>query len=395
MKLKRLLAILLCAAMIVSAAYGCSSEETEDLAPDITAPPNDTPGVTAGTEDVVPSVETSFTADYDAAFAAFAPDTAMIVVGDHTVTWAELFFLIREELHYLIDDLGGFPILSAEQPDGITYAEMIKEFAQLNAMQFRAFESGALLLGITLSEDDLEKIDTSIRNMVSAAGSEEMFAQMLWERSCVYDPDLYYYLMRLDYLAFLIYSNQFGEYGELVTDAQLAEATKNDGYVMAKHIMREKTGDSSVVQRRDLRKILDDLDSYKGDNLSYFFDDLMFQHSEDGGGLSDFPGGYLFQAGDLDDAFYEACLKLEEGQYSGILETEYAFHILYRVPIVYDTVPISVAMSGDTSTLRMIAVAGMFESLTTGWRETLVPAPVFTAEFESLDLAAIFGVPAE
>jgi len=381
--------------MIVSAAFGCSSEDKEDLSPDVTAPPDDTSGFTAGIEEVPSVVDPSFTVDYDAAFAAFEPDTAMMVVGDHTVTWAELFFLIREELHYLIEDIGGFPNLSAMQPDGITYAEMIKEFVQLNAMQFRAFEQGALFLDITLSEEDLEKIDTAIRSMVSAAGSDELFAHMLWERSCVYDPDLYYYLIRLDYLAFLIYENQFGEYGELVSDAQLAEATKNDGYVMAKHIMREKTGDSSVVQRRDLRKILDELDGYSGDNLSYFFDDLMFQHSEDGGGLSDFPGGYLFQAGDLDDAFYEACLKLEEGQYSGILETTYAFHILYRVPIVYDTVPISIAMSGDTSTLRMIAVADMFEALIAGWRENLVPAPVFTAEFESLDLAAVFGVPVE
>jgi len=114
----------------------------------------------------------------------------------------------------------------------------------------------------------------------------------------------------------------------------------------------------------------------------------MEEHSEDHGGMMSFPDGYLFQHEDMVPEFSDACADLEEGELSGIVETVYGYHVLLRIPIDFDAVPIAVANQGVSRTLRQLAAVGDFEGVREKWRESLNLE--FSPEFNSIDLAKIF-----
>ena len=60
------------------------------------------------------------------------------------------------------------------------------------------------------------------------------------------------------------------------------------------------------------------------------FDELMNQYSEDTG-LATNPDGYVFTSGEMVEPFEEGTRALDYGQISGIVESDYGFHIILRL----------------------------------------------------------------
>jgi len=381
MKPKRILALILCAVLIASALYGCNSDA--DVMPPVDPPSeNNSPSEGAFADDHRHAV------DLEAAFAAFAPETTMIIAGELEVTWAKLFFLLCSNINTMISTFGAFPDLSLTVPDGRTYAEALLDYAADNALRYLSFEYGAMVLGVTLSEEEQEMLDTTFESMVEMFGDVETLCDIIWNINGVCNLELFLHLIYLDYLPLAIFYNVFGENGEHLSDEDLSEFTADNGYLMAKHILRMTTEDDDEAPLREIKDILFQLNNYDGDDLNAFFDELMFEHSEDQGALSMFPDGYLFQHGDMEEPFYEATAALEIGAFSGIVETENGYHIILRLPIDFDAVPISSLFLGDDSSLRLIAALDMFDIAASEWRDSL--SPVFTTEYKSIDIATLF-----
>lgn len=69
------------------------------------------------------------------------------------------------------------------------------------------------------------------------------------------------------------------------------------------------------------------------DDQETLFDELMNEYSEDTG-LAYYPDGYTYDnTTSLVDGFREAALALEPGELSGIVETDYGYHIMLRLPV--------------------------------------------------------------
>lgn len=87
------------------------------------------------------------------------------------------------------------------------------------------------------------------------------------------------------------------------------------------------------------------------------FDELMMAHSEDN--PQNNPDGYLAKSGDMVAPFEEASLALEEGGLSDIVESEFGYHIILRLPLTDE----------DKAQYREEYRPGVLENLVSQWQK--------------------------
>ena len=127
----------------------------------------------------------------------------------------------------------------------------------------------------------------------------------------------------------------FGEGGtEAATDEELMQYFQ-DNYLAAKHILiltkDPNTGEVKRTEEQakaDAQKVLDRL------NAGEDFDTVMKEVSEDSG-LEGNPDGYIFTDGDMMQEFYDGAKALKEGEVSGLVKSDYGYHIIKRIPVDY------------------------------------------------------------
>ena len=400
--MKRKLLALLCAVSLMAAAAGvlsgCVDMQTADSA-DADAPsiPNSNAGEAAEVTDDPGTAETSpdngatdvqaKTIDYEKAFAAFAPDAVMLRTGALSITWEELFLYLYGNISDIERSTGVPPPWTAELYEDVTFAEAILEFSMENALFYKAVEYGTTEAGISLNEEDFERIQRDFEEASASYGGEEAFLDFLWETNGCRSRALFDYLVGIGLLANRYFTEYYGEEGEKLSDGDVEEYIKPYGYMMAKHILRMRPQEGEDTALAEIEAILESLEAYSGDDFGAYFDELMHEHTEDD--LYTFPNGYLFVFTDMVPTFSEACGRLEPGQHSGIVESEFGYHIIYRLPIDYDEIPMSNYFQGDTSSLRRIVAMSLFEAVMGGWADSMEIET--TAELDNIDLAAIFN----
>jgi len=75
--------------------------------------------------------------------------------------------------------------------------------------------------------------------------------------------------------------------------------------------------------------ILAQLQAVEGEELMTLFAQLADQHSEDTGRATN-PNGYIYTPGTMVTSFEDAAAALSPGQISGLVESEYGYHIILR-----------------------------------------------------------------
>jgi len=386
MKLKQLAVILLCFTMLLAVLAGCGTPEE----PPDNGNTQETPGITEPGGDPHENNHTHTPdIDFDAAFSAFPPDTVMIKAGDYVVTWEELYvFLFRSvnSVEQLLQTGIGWSDIYAEEK---TLAEITLEYSTDEALLFRVYEHGAKVSGISMSASDYEALQDDLDYLTEMYGGREEFAQSLKEYSGFSSLELFEKLLGIEYLIGIIVNELYGEDGILFPDESVAYLVERENLLMAQHILRTKKEDGDDTPLKESEDLLQQLDNYNGDDFGTFFYQLMLENSEDPGSLHS-PGGYLFQPWDMVEEFSNACISLEIGQYSGIVETSYGYHILLRLPVDYDAVPVGLANTGQSRTLRQIAAVENFEFVVIqGWRDDLTVE--YTPEYLSINIEAIFS----
>ena len=397
MKQEKILAIIISAAMLLSVLAAC-----EESAEGYKQPPEIEPTSITDAAYLEPDAgeyeyQQSYDIDFGSSFAAFAPDTVMMTVGGYAVTWAELFAFMNNNINSIIQywDVHDW---SDTVYEDVSFADLVLQYSCETAITYKAIEYGANLTGVTMSADDIEMMQFEYESTVEMVGGEEEVLKLLWEMDGISSRELFDYLRSIGFLASAITEELYGPNGERLADEDIAAHILLDGYLMAKHILRMKTDNDNALSEAE--EILSKLNSYSGDDIESYFDELMWELSDDSDALWMFPNGYLFQINDMVQEFYEACAGIETDTYSDIVETSYGYHIIYRKPIDYDEIPTyyyNQLMYGYISeadyfsmTLRNIVALDLFDSLLYGWIDSL--EVVYTAEYESMDFAKIFDL---
>lgn len=155
----------------------------------------------------------------------------------------------------------------------------------------------------------------------------------------------------------------FGENGANVPSDDELRQYFADNYLAAKHILittvDSMTGEeirTDAEAKAEAQKILDRI------NAGEDYDTLMNEYSEDPG-LAGNPDGYIFTEGEMVTEFYDGAKALAEDEVSGLVKSDYGYHIIKRVPLDVD------GQFENYKSLLTTAVAGTMDDLLTQWME--------------------------
>lgn len=185
-----------------------------------------------------------------------------------------------------------------------------------------AIDQLAVENGATLTEDEKTAADKELAEMIEYYGGESKFNTIL-ENSYI----------TLDDYKDIFYRNKVQNKLLKLLLGDAATQYVKENYVTAKHILiKVEEGASDTTEQ--LQKAEDLLAQLQA---GADFDTLMNENSEDTG-LTSYPDGYTFTTGEMVEEFEDAAFSLKEGETSGIVKTTHGYHIIKRMPLLWETV---------------------------------------------------------
>jgi len=347
-EMKRLLCLALSALFLLMTLAGCGPAATTEPTPAPTSTPEPTE---------VPNQIKEINS-------AFLPeDTLMFTVDGSEVYWPELLYWLCTHVFSLTY---GYQFdWQTPYDDSTTVQDFIIKVSVDAVALYRTVEKKAAELGVTLSEEDRESVESEIAAAKKQAGSEEAFREQLASNQLT--EELYRYLLGTSVIYYKLFNELYGLNAEKYSDEDALAYAEENGYMLAKHILLLSKDDEAENEKvkADIESILEELKAAgSGEALYAKFDEIMKSRSEDTGGLIQYPNGYLFRQGDMVTEFYNATAALKEGEISGIVETNYGYHIILRLPIDPDMI---VFNSGYP--LRYTAAYTTFQRQTKAWAD--------------------------
>jgi len=375
MKSRKITALILCIALLTLTLAGCGNAgnvdcDFPDCGPDSPAHIN-----------------------FNAALATFPPDTVMLRSGDVSISWAHLYVILFNTVSNLTQSYGP-EIPWDEDIDGMTLADLVLDYVTNEAKSYLAYMYGIESSNLILSDQELAEFRRDIDGYIEEMGGIDAIEEHLRETGGVYNFEVFENILLLEFSVGLLADNMFGEDASEFSDERVQEYinTNSLDLLMAMHILRMKTefGDDNPLLEAE--EILNRLRPQTGAaNFIEIFQEEMFEHSDDGGGLMSFPNGYLFLPEAMVPEFSDTTAALNIGEMSGIVESEFGYHIILRLPVDYNT-PIMTRDGPSPGSFRQLAAANSFESVVVGWLDSITQNLEITSVYESIDLAGIFGL---
>ena len=374
---KRFGALALALVMALSALTGCGEKD-----PSGSSSSGSGSGSSSQDQTQIEPMDLTGVTDPYLATAGIAGDTVVATVGGVDITAAEVLYWLNSNAKNYLSSFGG---LLSEPPwdtevDGTTISGYLLDGALEAAAYYRMLHLTAGQEALTPSADIGPTLDQEFDELTQQLGSADTVTHVLWAR--LLTKDLLAYLNQSSDLYNQLQELYYGENsGSYPTDADVMAWLDEGGYFKVKHILlmtqdqatREPLDEETIAQKK---ATADDLLAQlrASDDPITLFDQLMQENSEDGG-LSANPDGYVFNATDsLVGGFREATLAV--GEISDVVETDYGYHIMLRLPI-------------DPAEYRTTMIRSGMQDKADQWAEVY---PVEkTAAFDQIDPAAVWA----
>ena len=284
-------------------------------------------------------------------------DTVVAQVGDVDITAAELLYWVAYSADSMLSYYSTYFGITelpwdTEDASGVTLTQGTLDNALRTAALYALIPGIAEGEGVTLSQDFQDTFADQLATMTEAMGGEDVMAMYLWQYPLT--PELYTQLCESEDLNGQLQDKYFGENGTMKpTDADLLSYIQNDRKLYSvKHILlltkdMSKTvtnddgttgyaplDDETIAQKKaKADELLQQLRA--SDDPVALFDQLMNENSEDTG-LAANPDGYTTSKGAMVPEFEQAALALKEGEISDVVESDYGYHIILRLPLDLD-----------------------------------------------------------
>lgn len=224
--------------------------------------------------------------------------------------------------------------------DGMSVSDYMKQDVLASVKQQLVLENMAEQYGAQLTDEQEAAMAQSDADYIEQYGSEEAFESEIAKlglRRETYDR-----VTRTNYLYQNLYQLYMTEGSPLyVSQTDLALYAAQQGYISADHILLATkdltTGEALSDEEKAAKKALAEeivakLNAYTGDDIVSYFASLADEYSEDTGRAA-YPSGYTFTTGSMVQEFEDAAYALNEGEISGIVESEFGYHILLRLSL--------------------------------------------------------------
>lgn len=220
-----------------------------------------------------------------------------------------------------------------------TIGDQIKASAQGYAAMYSVVEAKGKEEGYSYTSEDKASYQEDLATAKEQLGGEDAYAKYL-KSMCISNKG-FEHLSSVSFIHSHMVHGMFLDGKENAPTAEdLTQYAEDNDLLVAKHILLltkdmttgEDLSDAEKAEKKakadDLLKQLQAITDPT--ELESKFDELMKANSEDTG-LESSPDGYVFSAGDMVEAFESATRSLEPGQLSGIVESDYGYHIILRL----------------------------------------------------------------
>lgn len=345
-------------------------------------------------------------------YETFPADMVVATINGSEVTWMEYYYWLDYYTSYAVAYVGQYGLVISDwEANDLsltdTNADVVIMSAQEVVIQDHVIQTKAEELDITFDEEDEAEIaDLFDRNADGIVGDgdgvateEERDEFLAYLNDAVHiDQAFFEDLVSVSLLSEKIFLKQYGDMGADYSDEDTLSFAEDNDVLAAKHILLatvdtttlEPLSEEEIAEKRqraedlyaELSELVDDAEA-----LEARFDELTAEYTDDDG-YAAYPDGYVFGAGEMVQEFEDAVRAMEIGALSEIVESDYGYHIILRIPIDPDAV-IGTDSYGNDVTLRYAAATQQFSSELTDLMDAA--EIVWSEGFETPDMAAIFG----
>lgn len=331
---KRLGALALALVLSLAALSGCGPKPSGSA--------SSASGSGSGSSDSITPMDLSQVTDPALAVAGVAGEEVLVKLGTAEITANDYLYWLQRSISDYLEPFGGQMTTlpwDTEMSDGLTFGQYMLDDALDAAALHCMLRELARQENLTPDPEVATQVDKQYADMVVQAGSDESrVIHTLWTQMLSREllTTLNENTELFDQLAELYYGENSGHYP---TDAEVNAYLDEVGRYKAKHILlatidldtREPLDEATVAQKKaQAEDFLAQLRA--AEDPIALFDDLMNEHSEDSG-LATNPDGYTTAKGEMVAPFEEAALALKAGEISEVVESDFGYHIILRLPL--------------------------------------------------------------
>ncbi len=210
---------------------------------------------------------------------------------------------------------------------GANIPEITKDQAVYTRVVLQKMEENNLKLPYQMQKE----ITTTVNKNIESAGGEQAYLD--WIANYGFDDTGYKNFIYTSQCYAALKDYYFGENGiEAPSKEELLQHFR-DNYIQAKHILVSTTDSVTGEQIRTDEEAQEEAQAILNRlNAGEDFDELMGQLSDDPGSSAN-PEGYIFTEGQMVQPFYEGAKALGENGISELVQSDYGYHIIKRVPL--------------------------------------------------------------